>query len=924
VPENPLGNAMSDPEHPESDAGGAAEDANGSGAGDERSDFGFGFGPGATSDQGPTSGGDRERRLVEAALEGLGSLVPDKQDLPPPGTFPGYELIREIHRGGQGVVYLAIQLATKRRVAIKLMHGGPHLGSAGRARFEREVQILGQLDHPNIVKIHDSGSTGDGGWYYVMDYISGTTLDAMIEGKSLPIGQALELFGKISEAIGAAHLRGVIHRDLKPSNIRIRSNGEPVIVDFGLAKVAVPDVTDESTPRLMTMTGQFIGSLPWASPEQADGSPDKIDVRTDVYSLGVILFQMLTRRFPYEVIGNMRDVLDNILRAEPARPSTVRRQINNEVETIVLKCLSKERERRYQSAGELARDIKRYLTGQPIEAKRDSGWYVIKKTLNRHKTGAGIAGVFLATIVVFSVVMTVLYVEKDEAERLAAARLDDVETARAEEQAQRERAERNLATARSLIRTLLTEVAERVNEMRGATPVREILAIEALGHLERLEEQAEGDPGFRRDIANAADFVGDVSSGYFLPNVGDSVTAERMYMRSRQIREEILSTNPSDPVAHLDMALSHRNSASVLRLTGKFEDELKECREAVARCEEAIALVNSGDYSSELLRRANEDHAEALFDLGSVLAKLATQAQDMRDAESLARRAEQALDDAALYWRQLHGSGRSARKLAAIQRHSGTVVVDLAAVIRRRAEEIRESDPSSAADLFQRAAGELESAIDRLDEAVEVARSLSMDSPASDVYRRLLFVALDSAGRARNELAAVLGASNTASDDRLADLRTQFRRAAEDQLEIAREISAGDPSNIEARRDVALALNKVGTALEELGETEAASDFFSESLEVRQDLVRTDGTRRHRFDLVVGLLKLADVTETLADQSESNRLKLEGLRAAERLYLQAHDELAGMVDEGLMRADARVIAVTREALDACRGKIRGQ
>ncbi|HEY3246107.1 MAG TPA: protein kinase [Phycisphaerae bacterium] len=138
----------------------------------------------------------------------------------------------------------------------------------------------------------------------------------------------------------------------------------------------------------MSITGQFIGSLPWASPEQAEGAPDKIDIRTDVYSLGVILYQMLTGTFPYEVIGNMRDVLDRIMRAGPARPSTLRKQINDEVETIVLKCLSKERERRYQSAGELARDISRYLDGEPIEAKRDSVRYVARTYLRRYRIHA--------------------------------------------------------------------------------------------------------------------------------------------------------------------------------------------------------------------------------------------------------------------------------------------------------------------------------------------------------------------------------------------------------------------------------------------------------------------------------------------------------------------------------------------------------
>ncbi|HVP13136.1 MAG TPA: protein kinase [Phycisphaerae bacterium] len=302
---------------------------------------------------------------------------------PPPDSFVGYQIIREIHRGGQGVVYQAVQKSTKRRVAIKVMKEGPFATRSERARFEREVEILGQLNHPNIVTVHDSGQAA-GSFYYVMDYISGQPLDVWMAGGPRTIEQTLRLFQKICEAVHTAHLRGIIHRDLKPGNIRIDENGEPHILDFGLAKVA----RGAEEASLMTMTGQFMGSLPWASPEQAEGRPSKIDIRTDVYSLGVILYQMLTGRFPYEVAGNMRDVLDRIIRAEPVRPSTVRRQIGDEVETIVLKCLSKERERRYGAAGALAEDVRRYLAGEPIQARRDSviyiAWVRMRQLQRRH------------------------------------------------------------------------------------------------------------------------------------------------------------------------------------------------------------------------------------------------------------------------------------------------------------------------------------------------------------------------------------------------------------------------------------------------------------------------------------------------------------------------------------------------------------
>lgn len=317
----------------------------------------------------------------------------------PPDSFAGYRIIREIHRGGQGVVYQAIQKSTQRKVALKVMKEGPFAGPEDTARFHREVQILGQLQHPNIVAIHDSGQAA-GHFFYSMDYIAGPSLQEYMTKGERSVEEILRLIAQICRAVNAAHLRGIVHRDLKPGNICIDPDGQPHILDFGLAKVAVSD----AKPSVMTMTGQFLGSLPWASPEQAAGSPSQIDVRSDVYSLGVIVFQMLTGEFPYEVSGDVREVVNRILTAEPARPGTLARRIDRDVETIVLKCLAKERERRYQNAGELAGDIERYLAGEPIQARRDSVVYVartrLRAAVRRHPAATlalGVLGVFFAT-----------------------------------------------------------------------------------------------------------------------------------------------------------------------------------------------------------------------------------------------------------------------------------------------------------------------------------------------------------------------------------------------------------------------------------------------------------------------------------------------------------------------------------------------
>jgi serine/threonine protein kinase/Tfp pilus assembly protein PilF len=323
-------------------------------------------------------------------------------------AIAGYEIIRQVHRGGQGVVYEAVQQATHRRVAIKVMREGMMTGPNDRVRFQREVQVLGALSHPHIVTIHDSGTVA-GRFYFVMDFIDGRPLDVFLAGERSSVNDTFRLFAKICDAVQSAHLRGVIHRDLKPGNLLINLSGDPYILDFGLAKLAHNNEVAHPNSKTVTEPGQFVGSLPWASPEQVDGAGHRIDLRTDVYSLGVMLYQLLTRQFPYPIVGRMADVMRNILDMEPTRPSRLRREINDEVETIVLKCLQKEPDRRYQSAGELAGDIGRYLSGLPIEAKRDSTWYVIKKTALRYKVPVGF-GVFLVLLsFAFGLAMSAMY-----------------------------------------------------------------------------------------------------------------------------------------------------------------------------------------------------------------------------------------------------------------------------------------------------------------------------------------------------------------------------------------------------------------------------------------------------------------------------------------------------------------------------------
>ena len=358
---------------------------------------------------------DDNQFLMEFAVDGA---LPGASTTEPSATIdiPGYEITREIHRGGQGVVYLAVQRATRRDCAVKVMKHGPFATSADRSRFDREVATLSMLDHPNIVAVRDAGTVA-GFQYFVMDYVDGRALDEAFDCADSERAEAappdvdglLHVFIKVCDAVHAAHLRGVIHRDLKPSNVRVDRLGEPRVLDFGLAKP-----TDSQTDAAMTQTGVFVGSLPWASPEQVEGVSAQVDLRTDVYSLGAVLFQLLTGRTPFDVGSNLHDALNDILFRPAPRPSEVapsetRACIGDELDTIVLKCLAKDRNERYQSAGDLARDLRRFLNGEPIEAKRDSALYVLRKTLQRYRMRVAGAVATLVVLAVFSFFMVVLY-----------------------------------------------------------------------------------------------------------------------------------------------------------------------------------------------------------------------------------------------------------------------------------------------------------------------------------------------------------------------------------------------------------------------------------------------------------------------------------------------------------------------------------
>jgi tRNA A-37 threonylcarbamoyl transferase component Bud32 len=308
--------------------------------------------------------------------------------------IPGYADLEYHNGGGQGAVYRARQEGTNKLVAIKLLHAKEHVSETVRQRFEREIQIAGLLKHPNIVTIFHAGET-DGRRYYVMDFVDGKQLDKHASLALIGLHDTLDIFIKICDAVQHAHRNGVIHRDLKPGNILVDRSGEPHVLDFGLARA-------DAFSQAITLTQQIMGTLVYMSPEQTLGDQKAVDTRSDVYTLGVILYRLLTGRFPYPVDGSMELVFRNIRECEPLAPGKIwlrdsaansvstwrlfrrRRGIDDDLQTIMLRALAKEPERRYQSAGDFGNDLRRYQQGDPIEARRDSFGYMTRQLLRRH------------------------------------------------------------------------------------------------------------------------------------------------------------------------------------------------------------------------------------------------------------------------------------------------------------------------------------------------------------------------------------------------------------------------------------------------------------------------------------------------------------------------------------------------------------
>jgi serine/threonine protein kinase/tetratricopeptide (TPR) repeat protein len=727
-------------------------------------------------------------------------------DLPPVGERPGatvgsYKLLQPLGEGGMGTVWMAEQTEpVRRKVAVKLIKAGMDSKQV-LGRFEAERQAIALMDHPNIAKVFDAGATEAGRPFFAMELVKGVPITKFCDERRLTPRERLGLFVPVCQAVQHAHQKGVIHRDLKPSNVLVALyDGRPVpkVIDFGVAKAVGQDLTGRT---LFTEVGQVVGTFEYMSPEQAELNQLDIDTRSDVYALGVLLYELLTGSTPLErrrlKAAAMAEVLRLIREEDPPRPSTrlseskdalpaisaqrqteparLTRLVKGELDWIAMKALEKDRSRRYESAAGLANDVERYLTDEPVLACPPSAAYRLRKFVRRNRVAVFVAGLTACLLVAGAAGTAVGLVRALAAERRAVADRDDKERARQEATAAVATATEARRHARRSLNTLTDEVTEDLLGRQAQLTdqhrefLRKVLA-EHAAFAAAPGDDAEG----RESRAEGAFRVARI-----LFRLGERREAEAAYRDARDRFAELAVESPGRPEFRRDQATAGHDLGILLRDAGRNPEAEAAFGDALTVQKQLAAeFPTEPDFRRQVARTQ--------VNLGILL----SEAGRHPEAEPVYR-------DALAAWKRLAAEAPGNPDFA---QGLGFALVSLANLLRV-------TDRPDEAEAGYR-------------EALDIRRRLAREYPGRADYRQYLALNLNNLGVLLRPI-------------RPEDAEKIYQEA----LAVRKRLAADFPSRPDLRDELAQSHGNLANLLRSTGRREAAEAAYRDALAIRKQLV---------------------------------------------------------------------------------------
>jgi tetratricopeptide (TPR) repeat protein/tRNA A-37 threonylcarbamoyl transferase component Bud32 len=830
---------------------------------------------------------DASQFIEQGALQVAAETLARGTALPFPHRIDDYEIVSRIGVGGMGEVYLAQDTKLKRRVALKLVRAG--MDSAEIVtRFRHEKQILASLNHPNIAQLYGADIAAGDVPYFAMEYVAGTRIDEYCNAQALSTAARLQLFRKACAAVHYAHQRLVIHRDLKPSNILITADGEPKLLDFGIAKLV--EGRDGFT-QMQTLPGAMTPD--YASPEQIRGEP--MTTSSDVYSLGVLLYELLTGQRPYRLkTRSAAEIAGAITGQEPERPSTVVARTEDssfvirhssfpkgDLDNIVLMALRKEPQRRYASVGQFSEDIRRHLEGRPVLAHRDTLSYRAGKFIRRNKLA-----VAAATIVVLSlvggIIATVWQARRAEANQA--------------------RAEKRFDDVRGLANALLNDIAPKIERIEGSTEARQSLVTQSLKYLNSLGDESIDDLTLQGELAAAYEKVGMLQGDSRKPSLGDFRGAIASLEKAQRIRRRLLGNNPHDVENRRLLAENLRLLALRRMAQSDVDGGFRDSNEALQIYEELTAKNPETLELQRALCETQVENANSYINLSKFARAIEPLKRTALKLEALCKAHPDDVETQRILARCLSSLGLAlsweTRQPEAEAEMTRAVTLSEALVARSP------NDTNLKQELWKT----YESASSIFEE-IDDARAFELCDKSRRVVEEI--IAADRANtQARHNLSKSLSRLGISASnlDKPVDALGFLDRA----MKVVLELQERDPLNRGYDRDLGALYIRIGVARTKLPDLPGAISAYQQSAEYYEKLLAADAANTIAVrDIAIAYQRAGAVHEEIAKTSDPETRKTQFVAAKENYKLALN---------ALVKADTQkaLPEVNRKLLDEVR------